>query len=158
MCTINGRSLGKIDVLLGDNTVRLRQLRDCDCALKHSELAIIKTKGTLRPLRIKERPQRLLLRRIESPTMHSHIRIQHPAHADINQSVNHHGQGCARTWRASPQNQHRTHRPHPRQAHTALEPPAPARSRTVSRARLRRSTSQVRCPPSVGPQLVPRAS
>jgi hypothetical protein len=75
----------KFGVLLGDYTVRLRLLRDCDCALKYSHLLITKTKRTLRPLRIHERPQRLLLRRIESPTMHRHIRMQNPAHADVSQ-------------------------------------------------------------------------
>ena len=67
--------------------VLLRLLRDC--ALEHFQFITTKTKPrlptTLSPLRIQKRPQRLLLRRIERPAMHRHIRMQHPTN-DISQS------------------------------------------------------------------------
>ena len=62
-----------------------------------------------------------------------------------------------RTWRASPRDPHRTHRP-PYQAHIASAPPAPARAQPAIHARLMRAASQVRCPLLSGLPPAPHAS
>ena len=155
--------LDKIAVLLEDNTGQVTDpelLRER--ALKRPKFVSIdpqlaSTLALRSLLRVQERPQRMLLRRVERPAMHRHIRMQQSANAD----VIHYGQECGsinRTSRASPRDLHRTSRPPPRLVHAASAPSAPARSSAVARARAKPAALQVRCPPRAGPPIAPRAN